>query len=151
MSFTTYLLLFAAASVVSYASWVWYWARKERDLKRSPPKQVCFEVMLARGIDDSSETMTRLYRKVAKNLRPHLPQFINGSRRMSVVLHISVPQQTPVLRVYIFTDEEQVDELKRRIRGDFRGSVFITQLDEDPMASLADAVKPEKYQVAPAG
>lgn len=146
MSFTTFLVLAIVVGITSSVSWQLYWRRKDRDLKVSPPKQVCFEVMLARGIDDSGETMTRLYRKVSKSLRPHLRQFISGARRLSVVLHISVPQQSPVLRVYIYTDAGQVEELKRRISGDFRGGVFITQLDEDPMAPLAEAVKPEKYQ-----
>ena len=123
--------------------------KAEQQLRENPPQRAVFQVSLPREVNNSILAMPQFWRSVASATIAEGKERKAGKGQIDFAYWISKEGEgaTPLLRCLIYTDPESLDRVKRAIKQVYAssGQIQVVQLDEDPLAGLAERVdvKPE--------
>lgn len=123
----------------------------EQRLRDNPPPKRILEISLPTGVKDSNVRMQRFHRKNMSVANGDDKMRAAGLRQFDIVYFIDCPVDAvhPELRFLAYCDPDQMDKVKRLFQGTYVGAQ-INELKEDPMAAIAEAMRPPKPVEEPA-
>ena len=145
------LLLLASPVALFYIVRAYLRQQAEQKLRENPPPRRFIEVSLPYGVNDSNERMKRFYRKVASAASADKAQRKQGLGQIDVVYLAEIPKDAiqPEIRFLVYSDPDQMDKVKRAIKQAFDGQSDLNEPPHDPLAEIADELRPPKPPETP--
>lgn len=143
-------IVFVLVLIAAFFIWRRYRQQMiEQRLRDNPPERRIIEVSLPKDVKDSHQRMPRFYRKIATQVAMgSADDRKKGMRQLDIVYLVEVPGTEARLRFLIYSDPDKMDMVKKAIRQIFEGMARIIELDHDPVAQIAEQLKPPPEEVA---
>jgi hypothetical protein len=141
------LLLFALAVIIFLVVRTFFRIRAEQRLRDNFPERRIIEITLPTGIDQSRFEMAKFWRKVHSTTTndPKARKVGQGQIDFVYLATVAAPGSMPQVTCLIYTDPEQMELVKRAIKGQFRDCDVIEH-EQDPLSGIAEALKPKPEQ-----
>ena len=122
--------------------------RIEEALLDNPPERRAIEVSLPIGATNSGKEMARFYRKVSSSALGDKKARQKGVRQIDFVYLVDVQAEgaEPRLRCRIYSDPDQMDLIKKALKGSFTDWVDIVEIQEDELQMLAAELRPPETE-----
>jgi hypothetical protein len=141
------ILLLALAIIVFVVVRTFFRIRAEQRLRDNFPEKRIIEITLPTGIDQARFEMAKFWRKVNSSTTndPKARKAGQGQIDFVYLATVAAPGSMPQATCLIYTDPEQMEQVKRAIKGQFRDCDVIEH-EEDPLIGIAEALKPKPEQ-----